>query len=257
MLGSILVNGSIGLAYCTVLLFSLGDLDALLASSTGFPFIQLFLNATQSRPGATLLALIPTLVAVAASVAGLTSTSRTAWAFARDDAFPFSAFFATLDVKTHVPLRMCVLVSVLQGVLGVLYVVNSTAFNALLSMAILGMYVSYALPVTFKLYNDCLAPASRRLPLPAAWFSLGRGGRYVNFAALLWSLVAIVFSAFPTARPVTAGNMNYAVVVFAGWVGFGGVYYPVWKRGRYTGPLDFERAAAAVVGPFEGSSASC
>jgi hypothetical protein len=35
------------------------------------------------------------------------------------------------------------------------------------------------------------------------------------------------------------------------------VYYAVWKRGRYTGPLDFERAAAAVVGPFEGSSASC
>jgi choline transport protein len=245
MLGSILVNGSIGLIYCTVLLFSLGDLDDLLASSTGFPFIQLFLNATKSRAGATVLTLIPTLVAVAASVAGLTSTSRTAWAFARDDAFPFSAFFAEIDGKSHVPLRMCVLVSVLQGLLGILYVVNTTAFNAMLSMAILGMYVSYALPVAFKLYNDCLAPANR---LPVAWFNMGRGGRYVNGAALLWSFVAIVFCVFPTAQPVTPENMNYAVVVFAGWMGFGGVYYAVCKRGRYTGPLDFETGAVGSLG---------
>ena len=252
MLGSIIVNGSIGLIYCTVLLFSLGDLDDLLASDTGFPFIQLFLNVTKSRAGTTVLTLIPTLVAVAASVAGLTSTSRTAWAFARDDAFPFSAFFAELDEKSRVPLRMCVLVTVLQGLLGILYVVNTTAFNALLSMAILCMYVSYALPVTFKLYNDYLAPVNR---LPVAWFSMGRGGRYVNGAALLWSCLAIVFCVFPSAQPVTPENMNYAVVVFAGWMGVGGVYWVGWKRGRYTGPLEFEPAVAAAAAEFRGSGA--
>jgi choline transport protein len=252
MVGSIVVNGCIGLIYCIVLLFSLGDLDDLLASPTGFPFIQLFLNASQSRAGATVLALIPTLVAVAASTAGLTSTSRTAWAFARDDAFPFSAFFAKVDGKTYVPVRMCVLVTVLQGLLGILYVVNTTAFNALLSMAILGMYASYALPVVFKLHNDCLAPANR---LPVAWFNMGRAGRYVNVAALLWSFVAMLFSVFPTAQPVSAGNMNYAVVVFCGWMVFGGVYYAVCKRGRYTGPLDFEPVAAAAATSFvEGST---
>lgn len=245
MVGSIVVNGCIGLVYCIVLLFSLGDLNDLLASNTGFPFIQLFLNVCQSRAGATVLALIPTLVAVSASTAGLTSTSRTAWAFARDDAFPFNAFFAALDAKTHVPLRMCILITALQGLLGILHVVNTTAFNALLSMAILGMYASYALPVAFKLHNDCLAPVSR---LPVAWFSMGRAGRYVNVAALLWSLLAMVFSVFPTAQPVSAANMNYAVVVFCGWMGFGGVYYWVWKRGRYTGPLDFEPATSSVGG---------
>jgi choline transport protein len=67
----------------------------------------------------------------------------------------------------------------------------------------------------------------------------------VNVAALLWSFVAMLFSVFPTAQPVSAGNMNYAVVVFCGWMVFGGVYYGFCKRGRYTGPLDFEPVAAA------------
>lgn len=237
MVGSIAVNGCIGLVYCIILLFTLGDLEELLGSRTGFPFIQLFLNVTKSTAGATILSLIPTLVAVAASSAGLTSTSRTAWAFARDEAFPFSKFFTKIDEKSHIPLRMCALVTILQGVLGILYVVNTTAFNAILSMAILGMYTSYALPVAFKIYNDCISPVNR---LPAAWLNMGRYGRYVNISALLWSLVAIVFSVFPTARPVTPQNMNYAIVVFFGWTFLGGIYFTICKRKTYTGPLDFQ-----------------
>lgn len=244
MVGSIVVNGCIGLVYCVVLLFSLGDLDELLGSRTGFPFIQLFVNVTRSTPGATILSLIPTLVAVSASSAGLTSTSRTAWSFARDNAFPFSQFFTKIDKESQVPLRMCLLVTVLQGLLGILYVVNTTAFNAILSMAILGMYISYALPVAFKIYNDCLSPTNR---LPAAWFNMGRFGRYINISALLWTFLAILFSVFPSAQPVTPQNMNYAIVVFFGWTLFGGVYYSICKRKVYDGPLDFEPTVSIAV----------
>lgn len=57
MLGSIVINGLMGLVYCLVMLFALGDLNNLLTSPTGFPFMQLFLNITDSRAGATILAL--------------------------------------------------------------------------------------------------------------------------------------------------------------------------------------------------------
>lgn len=244
MVGSILLNGCIGLIYCVVLLFCLGDLGALLESRTGFPFIQLFLNVTKSPAGATVLSLIPTLIACAANSAGLTSTSRTAWAFARDNAIPFSNYYTKVDNKFHVPTRMCVLISVLQALLGLIYIVNTTAFNAILSMAILGMYISYALPITFKIYNRFLAPSN---VLPRAWFSLGRHGWIVDSLALLWSVVAIVFSVFPNAQPVTAQNMNYAVVVLAGWTLFGGVYFAVFKSRVYVGPLDFQSPGAAVA----------
>lgn len=40
MVGSVVLNGLIGFAYCLMLLFSLGDLDTVLASPFGFPYIQ-------------------------------------------------------------------------------------------------------------------------------------------------------------------------------------------------------------------------
>jgi len=118
MMGSITINGVTGFIYCIVLLFSLGDLTVLLASPTGFPFIQLFYNVSNSYAAASILTIIVSLIATAANAAGLTSTSRTAWAFARDGAFPFSKFFAHIGHDHQVPVRMCVLLSVLQMLLG-------------------------------------------------------------------------------------------------------------------------------------------
>ncbi len=74
MLGSVVVNGVMGLGFAIMLLFSLRDLNDLLETPTGFPFMQLFLNITKKSAGATILILIVALVAVAANAAGCTST---------------------------------------------------------------------------------------------------------------------------------------------------------------------------------------
>lgn len=77
MIGSVVVNGILGLGFAIMLLFSLGDLNDLLTSPIGFPAMQLSLNITKNNAGTTLLILTVPLVAVAANAAGLTSTSRT------------------------------------------------------------------------------------------------------------------------------------------------------------------------------------
>jgi choline transport protein len=58
MVGCVVINGIIGLGYCIMLLFSLGNLEDLLSTPTGFPFMQLFLNATGNAAGATILSLV-------------------------------------------------------------------------------------------------------------------------------------------------------------------------------------------------------
>jgi len=234
MVGSVLVNGIIGVAYCLMLLFSLGDLTSLLASPTGFPFMQLYLNVTESSAGATVLSLIICLIATAANAAGLTSTSRTFWAFARDDAAPFSKYFAHVHTGLKVPVRMIVLVSVLQALLGFIYLGNTTAFNAILSMAIIGMYLSYLLPIIYMvLYGRSKLTKAEYGP-----FRLGMmGGVLANLFAIVWLIFAMIFSTFPNFQPVTAQNMNYSIVVLAGWVGGGGLYYFVRARRIYTGPV--------------------
>lgn len=234
ILGSVVVSGVLGFAYCLVLLFSLGDLNTLLASPTGFPFMQLFENTTGSVAGGTILSLVVSLVAVAANAAGLTSTSRTAWAFARDKAVPFDTYFAHVSKGQQIPVRMVVLVSVLQALLGLLYLGSTTAFNAVLSMSILGMYASYLLPIVFMLAQRCRRdPAS----VPRGVFRLGHvGGFITNVASVLWLVFAMIFSTFPSYEPVDKRNMNYSVVVMSGWLLFGVVYYYAGGKGRYVEP---------------------
>ena len=50
---SVLINGALGFAMCIALLFCLGDLDAALATPTGYPFIEVYRNASGSRVGGT------------------------------------------------------------------------------------------------------------------------------------------------------------------------------------------------------------
>jgi choline transport protein len=233
MLGSVTINGVMGLGYCVILLFSSGPLDALLSTSTGFPFMQIFLDATKSPAGTTILSLTIIFTAIAATAAGITSTSRTVWAFARDKATPFDFYLSKIDEKHQIPVRAVVVITLMQGVLGFLYLGNTTAFNAILSMAILGMYTSYLLPIVYMLVFG-----RKKLQLfEYGPFSLGKVlGVALNCISIGWLVVAIVFSTFPTAMPVTAQNMNYSTVVMGGWLLFGTGYYIIWGRYNFEVP---------------------
>ncbi|KAJ5940589.1 hypothetical protein N7516_000757 [Penicillium verrucosum] len=239
MIGSVMINGVIGLIYATVLLFSLGNLESLLESKTGFPFMQLFLNVTGSPAGASVLALCITLVAMAANAACVTSTSRTSWAFARDGGLPASQFFSEVSPTLKIPVRMVLAVGFLQMLLGFIYLGSSTAFNAVLSMAILGMYASYTSPIVFMLIYGRRKSAPIFRGLGSGSFNLGpRWGPVVNIVAILWLLIGMVFSTFPTVQPVTPDNMNYCIVVTMGWMLIGGVYYYLLGgKKQFTGPV--------------------
>ncbi|CAI7591713.1 unnamed protein product [Penicillium bialowiezense] len=239
MIGSVTINGVIGLVYTVVILFSLGDLDNLLESKTGFPFIQLFLNVTKSRAGASVMTLCVTLIATAANAACVTSTSRTAWAFARDRGLPASKLLSAVHPTLKVPVYMVLVVGFLQMLLGLIYLGSSTAFNAVLSMAILGMYASYLSPIVFMLIYGRRSSSSIIRGLGLGSFNLGpRWGPVVNIVAIIWLFIAMVFSTFPTVEPVTPENMNYCIVVTMGWMVIGGAYYYIFGgKQRFSGPV--------------------
>ncbi|KAK7931777.1 hypothetical protein PG985_002489 [Apiospora marii] len=242
MVGSVVVNGVMGLIYCIVFLFSISDLDSILSTATGFPYIQLFHDVTRSNIGATLMALVVAVLAMAgiANMSGATSTSRTMWAFSRDKAIPFDRYFSVVSDKNHIPVRCILVITAFQMLLGFIYLGNTTAFNAILSMSIISMYLSYMLPIAYMLFGG----RERLDPHLLGPFKLGRGlGRALNVVSLVWMTVAIVFSTFPTAMPVTPENMNYSIVVLAGWLLWGVLYYAFSGRHKYDVPV----VGAAVV----------
>ncbi|KAK0389058.1 hypothetical protein NLU13_2634 [Sarocladium strictum] len=234
MLGGVGLNGILGFGYTILLLYSTSPLQTLLETPTGFPFMQIFLDVTGSKAGTILMSLIPCVIATAGTIAGLASTSRTLWAFARDDGLPFSKYFSHVNPKLQVPVRAVIVSSLLQVVLGLLYLGNVTAFNAVLSLAIVGSYLAYFMPIWFMaLYGR---PKLQREEY--GWFALSKTTGYVvNIVSMFWIVLVVVFSMFPLGLPVTAANMNYASVVLVGWGAFGAAYYYLGKgKQKYSVP---------------------
>lgn len=85
---SIMINGSLGFSMIIAVLFCMGNIEDALQTPTGFPFIEIFLQATKSVSGAAAMASIIAALAVSATVGLLASTSRMFWSFARDRGIP-------------------------------------------------------------------------------------------------------------------------------------------------------------------------
>ena len=83
--------------------YTIGDLEEVLATPTGFPFIQVFYNATGSKRGATGMTMVLVLSAIANAMTNMATASRQLWAFARDGGVPLHAWFA--KVKFEIPLN--------------------------------------------------------------------------------------------------------------------------------------------------------
>ncbi|KAK7403433.1 hypothetical protein QQX98_010799 [Neonectria punicea] len=234
MLGSIVTNGTIGLAYVLMLAFSTGSLDTILDTPTGFPFMKIFLDATRSTAGATALVLYPIVVAVAGTVAGVTSTSRTLWVYARDKATPFPGHLSHVNQRARVPVNAIVACLVLQAALGFIYLGNTTAFNAILSMSIIGMYSSYGIPIACMLFNG-------RTQLPKSEYGPFRFGKIagpiLNIISLVWITAAIIFSIFPGTIPANSTNMNYSIAVMVAWMAFGLAWYAISLRRKFHTPI--------------------
>ncbi len=69
----------------------MGDLTVIAATPTGWPFLQVFFNATQSYAGTSVMSLLLILPLTGSVIACVATASRQIWAFARDNGVPFSA----------------------------------------------------------------------------------------------------------------------------------------------------------------------
>lgn len=234
MIGGVAVNGVLGFGYAILLLFSTSPLQALLETPTGFPCMQIFLDVTKSKAGAIVMSLISPIIATAATIASLASTSRTLWAFARDNGVPYSGYFNHIDPRLHVPARAVGVVFILQVILGLLYIGSVTGFNAVLSLAIIGSYLSYVVPIWYMIFNN--RATLRRSQY--GYFALPKGlGYFLNIFAVMWIVLVVVFGMFPFTLPVQADNMNYASVVLVGWGLVGvGYYYLGGGKAKFTVP---------------------
>ncbi|KAK8912986.1 hypothetical protein H634G_10279 [Metarhizium anisopliae BRIP 53293] len=248
---SILINGSLGLSIIIAMAFCNSDIEAALASSSGYPFMEIFYQAVGSRKGTTAMASIIIFMTLASVIGVIATTSRMFWAFARDRGLPFWRTLSKVDSTTYVPVWAILTTSTISCLLGLINIGSQVAYNALVSLAISSLYSSYLMAAGLLLYRRCTTgfsiPDPSSLPAVAEttgkelvwgpWHLPGVGGIINNVITCIYLSVILFFSFWPPASEVTPDTMNFSILITGSLVLFSTVYYLVWAKKDYKGPV--------------------
>ncbi|KAG8413524.1 hypothetical protein J3459_015269 [Metarhizium acridum] len=248
---SILINGSLGLSIIIAMAFCNSDIEAALASPSGYPFMEIFYQALGSRSGTTVMASIIIFMTLASVIGVIATTSRMFWAFARDRGLPFWRTLSKVDSTTCVPVWAILTTSTISCLLGLINIGSQVAYNALVSLSISSLYSSYLIAAGLLLYRRCTTGFSMPDPssLPALaettgkelvwgpWHLPGIGGIINNVITCVYLSIILFFSFWPPSSEVTPETMNFSVLITGSLVLFSIVYYLVWAKKDYKGPL--------------------
>ncbi|KAF5376692.1 hypothetical protein D9615_007869 [Tricholomella constricta] len=240
MVYSIPIGAISGLVFLLPIVFTLPDIETLLAVPGGQPIGVMFTLIMGSQSGGFGIWFIIFGIGIFCAISICCAASRATWSFARDKAIPFHTTFARISRSNHdgqaedpsaVPLNAHLLSTAIQLLLGLIYLGSSAAFNAFVGVAVICLGASYAMPIAILLFNG-----KGRKEMEDARFSLGRWGWVINAVALLWVSFEIVLFSMPAVVPVTQVTMNYASVVFVGFAFISAGWYMINGRYHYAGP---------------------
>lgn len=206
----------------------LTDIIAHSPAAQALPYI--FARVMGSTSGGMALTLLVLIICVFCSISITVAASRCTWAFARDNALPFSGIWATVDKKYGVPVWALALTTIVQMLLGLVNLGSSSAFVAFVSVGVIALATSYAIPISLSIFYQRKEVRAGRWKMPNAL------GWVVNIIAVLWISFEIILFTFPTALPVTEVTMNYASVVFCGLLALSLAWYVIHARKVYAGP---------------------
>ncbi|PFH50108.1 hypothetical protein AMATHDRAFT_145964 [Amanita thiersii Skay4041] len=229
---SIPIGAICGVVFLLPILFTLPDVETLLSVPGGQPIGVMFELIMGSKGGGFGMWFIIFMIGIFCAISICCAASRATWSFARDNAIPLSRLFSRVNHRLgdSVPLNAYLLSTIIQILLGLIFLGSTAAFNAFVGVAVICLGASYTMPVAILLANG-------RKGVDGTPFYLGKGkGTVVNALAVAWVLFEIVLFSMPAVVPVTKTSMNYASVVFVGFALISAVWYVIDGRHHYTGP---------------------
>ncbi|RMZ91501.1 hypothetical protein DV736_g1274, partial [Chaetothyriales sp. CBS 134916] len=232
IMGSVILNVSLVFVMVVTLCFCLGDPNVALDSATGYPFIEVFYQATGSKAGTNVMTTIIIIMLSACAVSEVAAASRQIWSFARDGGLPGHRWLSGVSPNWNIPLPAVIVSLLIAALISLINIGSSVALQAITSLGALATLFSYYLTIGCLLY--------RRLsgrPLPARRWSLGAWGMAINIAALLFLTPLIFFITWPLVTPVDATSFNWSSVMLVGVLIMAMIYYVIKGRKEYVGPV--------------------
>lgn len=232
------VGGLAGLFFILPICFTLPPLEDIILSPYGQALPYIFFRVMGTPGGGLGLMFLVMMITLFCSISITVAASRCTWAFARDDAIPGARLWSQVNVTLGVPLNALILTTIVQMLLGLIYLGSSSAFTAFVSVGVMALAISYAVPIGISLWHR------RREVSTARWNCGPIIGPIVNVVALCWICFEVVLFSMPTALPVTEVTMNYASVVLVGFLVMSAIWYAVHARKAYKGPPESDGIAA-------------
>ncbi|KAL8803004.1 MAG: hypothetical protein Q9182_003430 [Xanthomendoza sp. 2 TL-2023] len=226
VLMSIGVSALFGFFVILSLLFSIQDFGATVGSEYEQPVVQILVDVFGESGAIALMTLIMVCV-YHCGLFSMTSNSRMMFGFSRDGGLPH--FFDKVDTRHRAPIRAIWLAATLSFLLAIPSLGSTVAFSAATSIATIGLYISYGLPI---LIGFIWPKHFKKGP-----FNLRFASRWIALVASLWICFITIIFCLPTANPVDSQTLNYtpvAVGIVALWA-LGS--WLLWARKWFTGPV--------------------
>lgn len=252
MLWTAASNSVLGLIMIITLCFCLGDVQTIINTPTGYPFIQVFYNATGSHVATSVLTSITIVMSIFGCVNNVATSSRQLFAFARDHGVPFGNFLAyaspqyTLSMTSmliflfqvrpgwDIPLNSVLVSFVISVLLSLINIGSTVAFNSIASLGTCALLSSYIISCSCMFVKRW-----RKEPLLPSRFSLGKYGLAINAISVIYLWVALVFSFFPVSPHPTPAFMNWNILIYGVTIIFSLAYFMLRGRHQYVGPVEY------------------
>ncbi|MFG3281438.1 amino acid permease [Streptomyces sp. NPDC048111] len=224
---AIIYSALAGLVLMLALVYSIRDYAAELGAAA--PPVQILVDAL-GMGTAKLLLLIVIGAMLFCGLANMTSNTRQIFAFSRDGAMPGSRWWHSVSLRTRTPVKAvwlaaaCALVLIIPGWW------SHTAFTAIVSVNVVGLYLAYGVPIFLRLrLND----------FQAGPWNLGRYGRPVAAIAVIWIVLSSILFMLPQVSPITADSFNYAPIALGVVLLIATVWWFATARRRFQGPVSY------------------
>jgi amino acid transporter len=233
---SVFYSALIGWILLLAFLFAATHVKAVDASAG---FVGTIFTSALDPWAAKLVILIATVGQLFCGAAGLTSASRTWYAFSRDRAIPGWAIFRRVN-RDRVPFNAVIAVSLFSLVIGIPALFGSEdipfAFFAMAGICTVGLYLAYIIPVFLRLRaGDSFQPGP---------WNLGSRYKVVNVLAIIFVALVVYSLVFlpytPTGLPWNDDFdwtvVNYVPLAILIPLIFG-VWYLISAKNKYQGPV--------------------
>jgi amino acid transporter len=217
------MSGVMGLFFLLGILYPAGTLfdptnDTSLNTLSGLPavmaVVSTFINIISNTKLNTFLAFLLLLSVYVSGNATMTISSRALYPIARIGGIPFQTWIEWDHVteSTKQPSFCILLTFVCTLLLLFLQMINSSSFDAIVSITTIAFQISYFVPILLRIFY-----ADEKEYFKQRQFSLGKFSKPAAIISCVWLFITTIPCFWPAFFPVTSQIMNYSCVVIPGF----------------------------------------